>query len=686
MKTDNDWWRGPLRVIQTNLQVMDTPRMVPEKIAAEMEELGANVLVMNVGGIYAWYPTRVPYHTVNPHLPAQGDLLARMIDACHRRGIRLVARYDFSKASDAVYQRRPQWFSRSADGAPQVVGALRPGPWDLLYSTCINSGYRNEEVAAQVLRESLAQYDIDGVFFNAPHATNCHCDRCKAKYAALYGQPLPDDEKQWNPGWKSRCLRDNMQVLRDSIQSVRPDVPVILYYAISSDNLYERLETCDMICAEPQDVLSLGWKEIPQSFKPALCIRLGCSEPSIPRPFGIIHSCPGMDWRHVGLPEAEYLFWMSQVPANGGQIWHSITGFPDTILDKRILSCVRTLNHRIKKVEPYMQGARSRAPIALLWDMNGDSMDKAFGGQLAGAANGWAEAMLASQLPFDVLLPEQVIAGRLKDYHVLVAPSGLQGEALLRAVENFVQEGGQAVVECLRAPEEACARLMGIAPQTQLSEYLQASYLRFEEEAAPLREGLEETPLLPHRGRTLYVQPTTARTLCTLVPPFAPMEAVGAPPERASLPCPHTDLPLMLLNALGSGRVATVTFPLSAMVTELKLRDHEVLVRNLLRYLLGSALDVTMDPPLRGMQLMDYQQGERRILHLVNGIGQRPLSANLPVRVTLHVDWPGDRAPQVRSLLGEQPEVDWRGGHLCIHTAPVETWEVLIIEAQEEKK
>ena len=47
------WWHGPLRVIQTNLQVMDTPKMDPEKIAREIVEMGGNVLVTNVGGIYA---------------------------------------------------------------------------------------------------------------------------------------------------------------------------------------------------------------------------------------------------------------------------------------------------------------------------------------------------------------------------------------------------------------------------------------------------------------------------------------------------------------------------------------------------------------------------------------------------------------------------------------------------------
>lgn len=297
------------------------------RIAAQIEDLGANVLVVNVGGIYAWYPTALPFHTVNPCLPKDHDLLEALLAACHARGIRVVARFDFSKASDRTYQMRPQWFARSADGSPQVVGAMRPGNWDPALHHLHQ--FRLPQCGACRARAARGAGPVrpGRRVLQAPHAPNCHCEACKAKYLALYGAPLPDDEAQWDPGWKSRCLYDNIGLLRKAIRQTR-DVPVILYYGIASDNLYERLATCDMICAEPQDVLSLGWKEIPQSFKPALCIRLGRSEPAAPPPFGIIHSCPGMDWRHVGLPPAEYLYWMSQVPANGGYIWHSITGHP----------------------------------------------------------------------------------------------------------------------------------------------------------------------------------------------------------------------------------------------------------------------------------------------------------------------------------------------------------------------
>lgn len=682
---NHEWWKKPLRVIQTNLQVLDTPKMEPEKIAAEMEDLGANVLVVNVGGIYAWYPTEVPFHTVNPCLPESFDLLQELIVSCHRRNIRLVARYDFSKASDSVYQRKPQWFSRNPDGTPQVIGAMRPGQWDLLYSTCINSGYRNGEVAEKVLRESLSRYEIDGVFFNAPHPTDCHCSRCKEKYRSLYGEELPDLQRNWRKEWKSRCLYDNITRLRQAVQETRSDVPVILYYSIASDNLFDRLASCDMICAEPQDVLSLGWKEIPQSFKPALCIRLGRSEPVTPRPFGIIHSCPGMDWRHTGLPSAEYLYWMSQVPANGGQIWHSITGFPDTISDKRILENVRTMNRQIMKVEKDMEGARSRAAVALLWDMDGGDMAKAFGGRLDAPANSWAEAMLDSQIPFDVLLPEQICQGRLKDYQVLVAPSDLREGELLKAVQEFVHQGGCAVVEASGEPDKKVTEWLGIRQGVQQSEPLNACYLRMEPGNDLPMEQLTHTPLLPLRGRVLYAEAMeNTKVLGTLVPPFAPMEAVGAPPERASIPCSQTDLPMLLRRREGAGSIVSFLFPMAAMIGELKLNEHTLLVSGVLRQALGNRLDVRMTP-IRGIQLMEYEKPGCRLIHLVNGIGQRPLSQNIPCSVTLEIDWADEKPlPQIRSLLGKAPQVCRKNGKLEITPSPILTWEVICLDMKED--
>lgn len=679
------WWKEPLRVIQTNLQVLDTPKMDPEKIARETYDMGGNVLVMNVGGIVAWYESQVPFHYVNPYLPKDYDLLARLIEECHKRNIRLVARYDFSKAYDKAYQLRPQWFARKEDGTAGTTGALRPGEWDLLYTTCINGGYRNGDVALKVLKESLERYDIDGVFFNAPHPGPCSCDNCRRKYMAYYGQPLPADPGQYAPDWMSRILRDCVDQWYKQVKAVKPDIPLILYYAISHDNLFDRLATCDMICCEPQDVLSLGWQNIPQSWKPALCIRLGRSEPEkAPVPFGIIHSCPGMDWRHTGLPTAEYRYWMSQVPANGGMIWHSITGFCDTIPDKRILDCVSEINHNIQAVEKDMHWAASTAKVALLWSMEGKGgLEKAFLGQAGNAAEGWAEALIDQQVLFDVLLKEQVLSGRLEKYKVLVIPQGNRlDETMTRALDTFLKAGGRVLVEGipdLITDEARC--MLGIEQEVVSSESLVASYLRFEEteEGNPLAAGFERTPIIAHRGVVQYVHPLPGVTcLATLVPPFAPLEAVGAPPERASIPNPQSDLPLCLYNKAGEGAVLTMPFEFSRLITSYKLSEHGMLAGNAIRMLLGGEQHISCTH-VRGLQLMGYEHEGATLIHLVNGVGQRPLDTNVQLTdITVKVRWDGRMPPKAVALLGKRPvTTTLKDGWAEFTLDRLDVWEVI---------
>lgn len=676
------WWRKPLRIIQPNLQVADTGKIEPRRLAAQLEELGANAVVFNVGGIYAWYDTEVPYHTRNPFLEKGRDLLGEVIAELHSRDIRFIARYDFSKADDSVWLRRPQWFVRDADGRPETIGAMRPGPWPLLLKTCINSGYRNEGAAERILVESLQRYEIDGVFFNAPGYEFCRCEICRNKYANLYNDAeLPETRKSLDKDFALRCMTDNMRRLNATIKSVKPDAPTILYYDLYRDRLEERAEIADLICAEPQDILSLGWRHIPEFWKPALSMRFGRSAHGhgLPAPLGIVHSCPGMDWRHTGLPPAEYRFWMSQVPANGGQIWHSLTGIPDTIGDKRILEQVSGLNRDVAKVEALMHGAEQEHEVALLWNS-------------ASSAEGWAEALIQARLPFAVLPIEAAEQGAMNLYKAVIVPESFGWTTALReAAEKFVRQGGGLLTEgeLSDGNDKAAspAKLMGIAENSVRSEELQAAYIRFEPEGEnhPLHAGFESTELLPLRGRISYCeideQESSANVLATLVPPFSPPEAVGAPPERASLPVPRTDLPLIIAKQSEQGRTLYLPFSLSALIADYKLADHYRLAANSVRWLLGEPPAIETNE-LPGLQLTVFRNNEERLVHLVNGAGRRPLTSILPLHeIELSVTAEGDPGSYAAECLisGEIPQTSVRGGRLVVRIAKLSCWECVRI-------
>ncbi len=666
------WWQKPLRVIQPNLQIKDTAQIDPERLAAQMEEMGANTMVFNVGGIYAWYASQVPHHHVNEYLPTEFDLLQAVIEACHRRNIRFVARFDFSKAEDLVYLQKPQWFVRKADRQPEIIGAKRPGEWSLLMSTCANSAYRNEAVAIPVLAEVLDRYDIDGIFFNNPQYALCECETCRQKYKLTYGKELPVTPDQYEPDWKSICMRDNMDLMYRFIKGKKPEVPMILYYNLYHDNLFDREKTADMLCTESQDILSLGHGSIPEFWRPALGMKLGRSLPERPAPFGIVHSCPGMDWRHTGLPPAEFQFWLAQIPANGGSIWHSITGVPDTITDKRILRIVSDVNHGIMKTESYMDGALPYSQLALLWNA-------------AKSAEGWADGLINNQIPFDMLLIEQATIEKLATYKAVVVPENFPlTQQLVEQLTAYVQQGGSLIMEGrLQLEQFELLPLLGITADYDISENLEASYLRFEGVNNPLQIGMEETELIPHRGQVVYCQPAGPKTqvLATLVPPFSPMDSVGAPPERASMLVDRTDLPLALLHPYGQGRVLYYPFQLSQLINEYRLGEHYQLLAN------GIDLALDFEPfirvtPYSGLQVTVFRKEQEILVHLVNGAGRRPLSTTLPlynIEVTLRL--PQSDVNEVNQLISNK-KLTFNGSEDSISfTIPVlQVWECICIK------
>jgi len=191
------WWmREPIRWVQTNLRetdaAMDTRRLV-DQLAA----MRANVVLMGMGGIAAYYPTRTEFHYPSPYLPAGRDMFGDVLKEAHARGIRVVGRYDLSKTPKAAYDAHPEWFFRKADGSPVVYNGL--------YSTCINGGYyrgqamkilAEQEASSKAEALSLAQEKFSGLPFIA--TTISGLPRALACSSIRACSPPMSGVKYWN--------------------------------------------------------------------------------------------------------------------------------------------------------------------------------------------------------------------------------------------------------------------------------------------------------------------------------------------------------------------------------------------------------------------------------------------------------------------------------------------------------
>src|SRR5437868_11252664 len=84
---EEGWWMTePIRWVQTNLRQTDAG-LDAARVAEQLADMKANVLLEGMGGIAAYYPTKVEFHYPSPQLPAGTDMFGDVLREAHARKI-----------------------------------------------------------------------------------------------------------------------------------------------------------------------------------------------------------------------------------------------------------------------------------------------------------------------------------------------------------------------------------------------------------------------------------------------------------------------------------------------------------------------------------------------------------------------------------------------------------------------
>lgn len=237
------WWKEkPMRLIQNNLRDIDA-QMDVDRLLEKLRKFSCNTLMIGAGGITSFYPTKLAYQRSSPYL-GKRDLLAELLDKCHMEGIRVIARFDFSKTHESFYDEHPEWYYRSKNGE-----SVR---YNDTVHTCVNGWYQ-QEYSLVVLEEVLSRYPVDGIFFNMFGFTTgdysgryygiCHCDACKKRFAEFSGgMQLPDREESENMDetekarlslyrqFQRKVTSDILHRIHQLVRSKGDDIAVCTYY------------------------------------------------------------------------------------------------------------------------------------------------------------------------------------------------------------------------------------------------------------------------------------------------------------------------------------------------------------------------------------------------------------------------------------------------------------------------
>jgi hypothetical protein len=179
------WFRKITRWGQTNITEKDPIIYDIEWWRQQWKNTQVQGVIINAGGIVAYYPTKVPLHYKAKYL-GDRDLFGDLCKAAHEDGLVVFARMDSNRANEDFYKAHPDWFAIDRDGKPYRAAEL--------YITCVNSPYYETHIPS-ILTEISNLYHPEGFTDNRCSGLGresiCYCENCKKSFFKKTGKALP---------------------------------------------------------------------------------------------------------------------------------------------------------------------------------------------------------------------------------------------------------------------------------------------------------------------------------------------------------------------------------------------------------------------------------------------------------------------------------------------------------------
>ncbi|MEQ3553227.1 alpha-amylase family protein [Pseudonocardia nematodicida] len=656
------WWNAPFRMFQTNIREIDAGMDV-ERVLDGIESYGADAWLLSCGGIVSNYPTGLAHQTRNPALAQRtsGDLIGDAVTAAARRGVRVLARMDFSKIDRPVAEAHPDWCYLAPDGTRQVHQGLT--------SVCPSGGYYQEKIF-EVLGEILGRYRIDGFFFNwmgfnevdyeKRYRGVCRCVACVAAFAGRLGGTLPTGPA--SPGYVEwqRLTHDTIDVLlaraRDFIAARRPDAPLIMR------------DTADIMFHEANNALGRPlWPHrtsenvsVARSYRPHVPV--------------LVNSVAFLDmpYRLVSEEPRQFEQYLLEASARGAYPSTYIMGTPDEFS----YAALRTGSSVIRFHRDHHDVYTGLVPAARTAIVRADPFKADRPEHSTTEFQGLWTALLERHVPFDALLENRVAEmarnSSLDRYALLVLPDlGPLDDDVAAALDGFVERGGRLLLTGSTGLRDGRGQLAGAGVDTVL-----VSNTTRESTWSSAIVGDDGGSLLPILGEFHVVRTRPGAKTRMSVLSTAPY----GPPEKCY---GHlaVDRPPHIGFARGAGRTVTLPWTPGRAYREIGLGAVGDVVAEAARDLLGPGADVDTDLPAQ-VEVVLGRSGAGLVVHLRNLTGHRGQSFGDPVRIgaghrlTLRV--PG--ISSVRSLVDSGPlETTLDGdGHTTVALPALDVFEVLV--------
>jgi len=520
------WWMTePIRWVQTNLRQTDAA-LNAKRLVDQLSEMRANVLLLGMGGIVAYYPTKTEFHYPSPQLPQGRDMFGDVLKAAHEHHIRVVGRFDFSKTQREVFDAHPEWFFRQANGLAVIYNGL--------YSTCINGGYYRQ-TAVKILSEALEKYEVDGLFFNAFGNQSrdysgrelglCHCDVCKARYRQMFHKDIPDKPDDDYRKFMFVSSREVAATFGDLIHAKRPRAGYFNYVQESTGGI---MSESNIAVDRPlplwpysaSDNVNRARNSEPGKMSINLCMQF-----------------VDMAWRFATVPSQEIALRLWQNIANSGALTFEVNGTLD-LQDRQALEAAKPIFRWTAANEQYYVRQESDARVLLL----GASPQT---GRVYSAEpyRGIFRLLSEEHIPFAVSDNMNWLGKRKFD--LVIATDWAPAE-----LKQYAESGGRVLLVSPQAPD------FSLVPAYKKWSGLKG-YIRVRDHS--MFPSLKDTDLLMLDGSFTEVQ-TDAPAPLTLVP-----QSMFGPPELVHIDMTDTATPGIVFRQIGRGSIAWIPWNLGGL-------------------------------------------------------------------------------------------------------------------------
>lgn len=579
------WYRTMRRCGQVNFnerdpETLDIPRWIDYWTSLKLD-----ALLLNAGGIVAFYPTKIPYHHKSEFLGSR-DLFGDFTKAAKAAGIRVIARLDCNWSYKEALEAHPEWFERDQNGQPRRHNESR---W--LHKSCMFSTYFTEQMPA-IIREINSLYDVDGFFTNGWPSTGrppvCYCESCRRlgertgpKYYEQHLNRVLEVWKLWDQTAKQKKW-DSVYVgnLGGGIRAVT--------------NLRKIAEVAGWFNADHQGRSGVTpiW-DCAQQGRVAQAVMKGRTITNVTGSYANTRPL----WRHTSKSPAEATLWMAQTTASGMVPWyHWLGGSPE---DLRWRETGRKFFQWIAKYEPHFVNRRSIANLGVVFAQRTSAFySPPGGGEGTEFLQGLYYALLDGRFLFDFVHEDDLAPEVLRKYSALILPNAaLLSDEQCRQLREYARSGGSllATFETARynqwgerRPAPALADLFGITSAGEVEGPTGNSYYARIEAPHQIWQDFRDTKLLPGAEYRLPVK-TSGKPLLSVVPPYP-----AYPPEMVFPRTPHTDEPAILITEQGRSRRVYFPGDVDRSYWRSNNPDLSLLLGNSIRWLLRNESPVTV--------------------------------------------------------------------------------------------